>query len=252
MSNVNNTSPFQMNSVQTANVYIADLHKEHDKWHEAEKSASEQLVSLLVKCLRLYELMAGESAEADTLRTDFAAYVKSTKLRFNSATHTVAKIAGVVFNRNDDKYNRRHASHYGSVLRRAISESISSDKLSTYIASNGGVTKIAAGNSTQAVSTEDRATAAWTTLKASNVITVAGNSFAKDIDAANVGQRVVLLATQRANATFDVHAVVQNSSLVDAAFASKHEELKKAASNTNTTSSDLDTARARVVANAKS
>ena len=251
MSTINNNSPFQMNSIQTAKQYIADLHKDHDAWNNAQKTANDVLTDLLVKCLRLYELMLGDSAESDQLRNDFSAYVKSTKLRFNGATHTIAKIAGIVFNLDDDKYNRRHASHYGRALQNALSAGIASTQLKAYIAQRGGVTKLAAGDSRPSLSTEDRAETAWGTLKTSSLANVSGASFAKVIDGANVGQRVLLLATQRANATFEIHAVVQNSSLVDAAYASKFDELQKAASNTNAASPDIDAARANLVAAVK-
>lgn len=249
MTTINKNSPFQSNAIQTATLYIADLHTDHEAWRNAERKANDVLTDLLVKCLHLYELMSGASAEAETLRCDFAAYIKNSKLRFNGETHTVQKIAGVVFNINDDKYNRRHASHYGRVLRNAHDAGIVSSGLKAYIVQNGGVTKLATSNSSSPASTADRAEAAWTALKSSTLANVSGTSFAKAIDAANVGQRVLLLATQRANATFDVHAVVQSTSLVDSAYASKLDALKPAA-NQNT-AAELDTARAKIVANTK-
>jgi len=240
-----------MNSVQTAKQYITELHRDHDQWRATEQSANKKLVGVLVKCLHLYELMSGEGEEATQLRSDFAEHVKSTGLRFIGETHTVSKIAGVVFNRDNDKYNRRHASHYGQVLIKAQRSGVTHDKLAAFVERNGGVTKLAqkgptSGGSTTAAKAEE----VWTSLQDNKLALVDAKAFRPMVDAANVGQRVLLLATQQARGTFEVLGLVQKSSVVDAAFATKHGELTSGDKDVSPTEEDPDAIREEIVAEA--
>jgi len=247
----NNTSPFQMNSVQTAKQYITELHKDHDQWRAAENSASDKLVAVLVKCLHLHELMSGESDEAAQLRNDFGEYVKATKLRFNGETHTLAKIAGVVFNRNNADYNRRHASHYGKALLNAQQKGITHDKLAAFVAKKGGVTKLAQKTPTSAVPTiADKAETVWASLRHNKLAHVSDEALRAIVDGANVGQRVLLLATQQARGTFEVLGLVQKSSVVDAAFATKHGDLTTKGEDTSGVVDDPDALREEITAEA--
>lgn len=238
-----NTSPFQMNSVQAAKQYITELHKDHDAWRDAERSAATALVAVLVKCLHLYELMSGEGDEATQLRTDFAAYVKSTKLRFNGETHTIAKIAGVVFNRKNEDYNRRHASHYGRALLKAQRSGITHDKLAAFVEKSGGVTKLAQNGPTSEPTTSVKAEEVWTSLRDNKLALVDDEVFRTMVDAANVGQRVLLLATQQAKGTFEILGLVQKTSVVDAAFATKHGEVNAENQDTSGAEDDPDAIR---------
>lgn len=247
----NNTSPFQMNSVQTAKQYITELHTDHDQWRAAEKSASDKLVAVLVKCLHLYELMSGESEEAAQLRSDFAEYVKTSKLRFNGETHTLAKIAGVVFNRNNEEYNRRHASHYGKALLNAQQKGITHDKLAAFVAKYGGVTKLAQKKPTSAAPTiADKAEQVWASLRHNTLALVSDEVLRVMVDGANVGQRVLLLATQQAKGCFEVLGVVQKTNIVDAAFAAKHGDLTAKGQGTNWVVDNPDAIREEITAEA--
>lgn len=246
----NKTSPFQMNSVQKAKHYITELHQDHDAWRGAEQSATAALVAVLVKCLHLYELMSGEGEEATQLRTDFAEYVKTTKLRFNGETHTLAKIAGVVFNRKNEDYNRRHASHYGRALLKAQRSGITHDKLAAFVEKSGGVTKLAQNVPTAGPTIEVKAEEVWKSLRDNKLALVDAEEFRTMVDASNVGQRVLLLATQQAKGTFEVLGLVQKSSVVDAAFATKHGELNAQNRNTSGIEDDPDAIREEMTAEA--
>ena len=246
----NTTSPFQMNSVQTAKQYITELHKDHDQWRAAEQSATEKLVGVLVKCLHLYELMSGDGEEATQLRSDFAEYVKSTKLRFNGETHTVAKIAGVVFNRKNEDYNRRHASHYGRALLKAQRSGVTHDKLAASVEKNGGVTKLAQNPTKVGPTVSDKADEVWASLRDNKLAVVDADEFRIMVDAANVGQRVLLLATQQAKGTFEILGLVQKTSVVDAAFATKHGELNSGDKDASPTEDDPDDLRQEMAAEA--
>jgi hypothetical protein len=70
------------------------------------------------------------------------------------------------------------------------------------------------------------------------------------VDAANVGQRVLLLATQQAKGTFEILGLVQKTSVVDAAFATKHGELNSGDKDASPTEDDPDDLRQEMAAEA--
>jgi hypothetical protein len=162
----------------------------------------------------------------------------------------VAKIAGVVFNRKNEDYNRRHASHYGRALLKAQRSGVTHDKLAAFVEKNGGVTKLAQNPTKVGPTVSDKADEVWASLRDNKLAVVDADEFRIMVDAANVGQRVLLLATQQAKGTFEILGLVQKTSVVDAAFATKHGELNSGDKDASPTEDDPDDLRQEMAAEA--
>ena len=211
--------------------YLDALKQAHQEWEAGLlRSSNEGLYALLAKCLRVYEIMSEDSPRGTKLREEFDAYIKAAKLKFSGDTHTANKIARIVFDTD-----RKRASAYGVVLRLAIAEGKTHADLPAFIRNAGGIEKLrltqtANGNS-QRESTEDKAARVWETVKATALATAAGKGLKEGSDHANIGKRVVLLATQQANGDYTVHAVIKADGVVNTAFAAHGSALANTAKN---------------------
>jgi len=199
--------------------YLDGLKQARQDWESGLlHSSNEGLYALLAKCLRVYEIMSEDTDEGARLREEFAEYVKAAKLKFSGDTHTVNKIARIVFDTD-----RKRASAYGVVLRAAIAEGKTYKELAAFIRNAGGIEKVrlsqTANGSKQRESTEAKATRVWAAIKDTELASAAGKGLKETSDHAAIGQRVVLLATQQANGEYTVHAVVRADSVVNSAFA---------------------------------
>ncbi len=232
----------------TATDYIDALVQARKDWEDTLLHASNQgLYGLLAKCMRVYNIMTQADEQGAKLRDDFDAYIKNAKLKFDGATHTVVKIARVVFD-ND----RKKASAYGYALRAAVRDGIAPEALAAYITNKGGVEKLRmTDEAVQHETMQDKAIRAWSSLQRTRLAVAQGTELSKACDMANIGKRVVLLATQLANGEFAVHAVVQADSVVNHAYAAQAPEMAKAQANTQDAAvakqNDLAKARAEAV-----
>lgn len=206
--------------------YLSALTQEYDDWKQTLlRRSNDGLYDVLAKCLRVYEIMSEDGDNGERLRRELAEYIKSSKLKFNGDTHTVVKIARIVFAADSKK-----ASAYGMVLRAAIERGIGHTGLADFIRAEGGIESIRlqrTGGERETV--EDRAERAYASVKGQALAIATGTALKVRSDMGKAGSRVVLLATLSANGECTVHAVVQADSAVNAAFAAHAAEIKKAA-----------------------
>jgi hypothetical protein len=211
----------------TAADYLKTLILFRKTWENGSlQKSNEELYALLGRCLRVYELMAQDTEEGATLRKGLEDYVKQANMKFDGNTHTVTKIVRVVFD-ND----RRRYSQYGLVLLAALRKGVQHGQLAEFIRAEGGIDKVRAAGAHKGEKMEDKAKKVWAAVKAKALATVSNEELARASDLANIGKRVVLLATQRANGVYEIHAVVKDANAVDAAYASQLATVAKAAAN---------------------
>ena len=209
----------------TADELIDILITERARWEQNEhRQSTEILYALLAKCVRLYSLMCDSNEEGNKLREEFDNYIKTQKLKFGGDTHSLVKIARVVFG-ND----RRSASAYGRVMEIAVCDGVTFDILPAYIRENGGIEAIR--KSTKVLGSRESADAkaekVWGAIKTRCLAVAESEELTKAVDQAKIGVRVVLLATQQVGGKFEIHAVVRANNVVNTAFGSMSATIAK-------------------------
>jgi hypothetical protein len=202
----------------SADAMVDVLRQERENWESTQlKASNEALYEVLAKCLRFYYLMAENTAGGTTLRTEFEAVLTAKKLKFASTTHTVVKIIRVVFDTDV-----KRASAFGTALRMAIENSIRPKDFAAFVRQNGGIEALRKQDTAAATEkASDKAERAWTALNGRVLATVASDALKKVTDLAKIGHRVVLLATHRADGTYEIHEVITAASVVNAAYAAQ-------------------------------
>lgn len=196
---------------------IETLRERRDTWTNGSlRAANEELYKLLSDCFGFYELLIEQTDRGEALRGNFSRYLKACGLRFDGATHTLVKIARVVFDTDP-----KRASAYGLVMRRAQQDGCTSGTLATYIRDKGGIEQIRLGNggNAQRPSQEERGNQAYDEIKSTVLARVNTEALAQACDQGKAGEKVVLVATQEAGGKFVIHGLVTANSVVNAAFA---------------------------------
>jgi hypothetical protein len=235
--------------VPTMADYITVLHEKRKVWEEGSLRASHnELYGLLGNTLLIYEKMVPDTPAANQLRYEFDACIKEANLKFSGETHTVVKLARVVFNTD-----AKQGSAYGQVLRIALNNGVTSKDLPDFIRNAGGIEALrTAAAKKDRASTEEKASQVWQAVQGRVLAKISSDGLSAVADHGHVGKPVVLVATQRASGIFEVHGIVKASGIVNAAYAAITVDAKGTAStptlaaNTNTAverAFDLDTAR---------
>ena len=202
----------------TISDYLETLVDERKTWEaECHRATHAGLYALLARVLRVYEKMTEDGTEGLELRYQFGSVLKNLKLKFNGDTHTVVKLCRLVF--SDD---RRMASAYGIVLRAALDAGKTHSDVAAWIAAAGGVEALRKKSSTGGnvrETAEEKAARAQEKFKDTELALVVSDKLRAMTDRAAVGKRVLLLATQMADGSYKVHAIVRKDSVVNSALA---------------------------------
>lgn len=224
-------APVQKSELENVRVdgadYLKHLITDRENWEGNEKRRStDVLYDLLAKCVRLHGMMCEATVEGERIRDDVELYIKNAKLKFDGATHSLVKIARVVF-AND----RRSASAYGLAMQIAVSAGIIADQLPDYLRDNGGIEAIrkSAKKPGSGESSEMKAEKVWAQIKTRCLAVAESDELSKNVDLAKVGVRVVLLATQQVGGKFEIHEVVRANGIVNSAFGSMSADIAKIA-----------------------
>jgi hypothetical protein len=214
------------NPVLTSNSlhFIEQLKIEQEAWAlGAYTNSNNLLYEILAKCYAKYEVMCLGTAEANALHTQLNDYITMYGVAVNKKSHTLHKIVKCVFGAD-----RRRVSAYSIVLRTAAFKKISSSNIADFITCNGGVEEIRLSKNGNALSAKQKAEAAKTTVTTVELAQVSNEAISQKVDAANVGQQVVFIATQQANGAFVINAVIEGDTAVNAALAAYYSAHKKA------------------------
>jgi len=193
------------------------------------RTSNEMLYGILQKCLAINAAMLGNDAVAKQHRAALNEFIAVNGYRFTGATPTITKVVKCVFG-----VDRRRVSAYSIVLREAIKQNVQGIALPAWIESNGGVEQIRLSKSGNAVSAKQKLEAAKSVIEAADVLAVAaGAALGMQASAEFAGQDCVLLATQQADGSFAVRAVLRNASAVNAALVAYYGQSKTVVQNDN-------------------
>lgn len=233
---------FQHDSLQLGSAnnlsFIEQLIIEQEVWSDtAYKTSNDMLYALLAKCYAKYEEMCADNDTAKKLRSELNDYIQLHSIAVNKTSHTLIKIVKCVFGTN-----KRRVSAYSIVLRTALFNKIKSTELADFIRNNGGVEEIRLAKNGNVLSPKQKAEAAKTAVVSAALAEFTSEDIAKQLDAANIGEQIVFVATQQADGKFVVNAVSTSATAVNAALAAYYSANKASINNQqdqkNTTTAD--------------
>lgn len=205
---------------------VAD--REH--WQDtAYKTSNEMLYSILQRCYAYYKKMELETAAGKAARDGLTMYIKSHGVIVTKSAHSMSRIVACVFG------NGKRVSAYSIALRSALQRKIAVADLATFLADEGGVEELRLAKSPTALSVTQKAEKATTWANEVELATVSSDQLSQTLDAGKADTQHVLLATQCADGSFKVHAVISNSGVVNAALAAFYSANKKAREAANAT-----------------
>lgn len=195
--------------------FIEQLIVEQEVWSDtAFKTSNDMLYNLLAKCYAKYEEMCAENELGKKLRTELNDYIQLHNIGVNKKSHTLIKIVKCVFGAD-----RRRVSAYSIVLRTALFQKKTSADIADFIRNNGGVEEIRLAKNGTVLTVKQKAEVAGVTVKSASLAEFESEAIAQQLDAANVGQQIVFVATQLANGKFVVNAVSNSATAVNATLA---------------------------------
>lgn len=215
--------------------FIELLIVEQEVWADtAFKSSNDMLYALLAKCYAKYEDMCADNDTGKKLRTELNDYIKMHNIGVNKNSHTLIKIVKCVFGTN-----KRRVSAYSIVLRTALVNKVKSTDLADFIRNNGGVEEVRLAKNGNALTAKQKAEVAKTAITHAALAEFKSEEIAKQLDAANIGEQIVFVATQQADGKFVVNAVSNNTTAVNAALAAYYSANK---ADINTKKTEQETA----------
>jgi len=230
--------------------FVDDLKTRREAWEGSIYKQSTDILyeQLLTPAYSKYVEMTKNDTNALIVRKELEDFININNLSFKASTHTLVKLVRCIFGDVD----RRRVSTYGVTLRAAFAAKKDPKDLADFIRKNGGVQEIKLSNK-KAMSAKDKAEVLGKILDQEVLAEVHSEAIFKEVDAAAAGQRVVFVATQKANGNFTINLVTSSTTAVNhaiaACFASKQALLvKKAAEELQkTTDTNLKTAISKAV-----
>jgi hypothetical protein len=208
--------------------FLTTLVNEREQWQQnAYTKSNDELYGLLAKCYASFKEMCEDTDDAEVMRKQFDAYVESKGIVFKKSTHKLVKIVKCVFGETD----KRRISTYGIVLRTALAKNLAASDVANFIKQSGGVQEIKLAR-TNALTTKAKAEIAQQTVGMHVLGELSNSDVANEMDASEIGQLVVFVATQKANGTFVINAATNSATAVNVALAAYYSKNKKAVANT--------------------
>jgi len=217
--------------------FVSALVNARKQWQQnAYTKSNNELYKLLADCYAQYLAMCADNAKAKDVREQLDAYITSNKLVFKKGTHNLVKIVKCVFGDN-----KRRVSAYSIVLRTALFHKVKSTELADFIRNNGGVEEIRLAKNGNVLSAKQKAEVAKSAVVTTTLAEFTSEAIAQQLDAANIGEQIVFVATQQADGKFVVNAVSNSTTAVNAALAAYYSANK---ANINNKQDEQDTTTA--------
>lgn len=216
---------------------LKNLVSQREKWETTVyRKSNQMLYGILQDSAALNHAMIGNEKEAKERRAALNDFIEQKGYRFTESTPVITKVVKCVFG-----VDRRRVSAYSLVLREAIKQSVLLKDLPKWIEENGGIEQIRLSKAPNAKTPKQKAQAAQKAMAKAEVICVAkSRALSKLAEVDFEGKDCVLLATQQADGSFAIRAVVRSKGAVNAALVSY---------GTQTKAADIDSAKKQKAAN---
>lgn len=195
---------------------LVKLECQRIEWEEGVYRTSNQaLYAILSQCLQYGADMP--TTEANKARSDaLNEFYNRRGYRIKKETPLMTRIVRAVFGDID----RRRISTYSLVLRQAKKEAVSPDAFANWVEERGGVQEVRLARSSTFVSPKAKVATAQSSFKQMDKLAmVKTEQLSKLANPDLIGEDCLLVATQEADGSFTVRALVTANSAVNAAFA---------------------------------
>lgn len=199
---------------------LSTLESRRTQWEENSYRQSNQgLYKLLAECL----MFCGDISNANSKNRMLAlkSFYKDKGYNFNKEASLAKKVVGAVFG----EIERRRIGTYAVVIDAATTAKVQPVDLPKWIESNGGIQAIRLSKSSSYVSPTNKCEYVSDNF---DVLPSLGNfkssKLSAQTDSNKNGKNCVLLATQKADGSFEIRHLVYNSSALKAAQVSIYKE----------------------------
>jgi len=220
---VQNDKPTTAAPTESAVAVLAVLEQQRISWEEgAYRTSNQALYAILSQCLQFGDEL--NTTEANKIRREaLQAFYQQRGYRWKKETPLFTKIVRAVFGDID----RRRISTYSLVMRQAKKEAVLPSKFADWVERNGGVQEVRLAQSETFVSPKAKAQTAQGRFEQMNKLAVVKTEeLSKLINPDHIGETCLLLATQEADSSFTIRALVNASGAVNAAFAAVYQAEK--------------------------
>lgn len=202
---------------------IVELEQQRIEWEEGVYRTSNQaLYAILSQCLQNGADLPTTEANKER-REALDAFYKQRGYRIKKETPLMTRIVRAVFGDID----RRRISTYSLVLRQAKKEAVSPDAFADWVEECGGIQEIRLARSSTFVSPKAKAQTAQSSFKQMDKLAVVKtDELSKLANPDLIGEHCLLVATQEADGSFTVRALVTANSAVNAAFTAIYQAEK--------------------------
>ena len=197
---------------------LTELEQQRISWEEGVyRTSNQMLYSILSQCLQFGGNLDTTEAHK-TRRSALKSFYEQRGYRWKEDTPLMTKIVRAVF--GDRDLDRRRISTYSVVLRQASKEGVLPTRFAEWVDQNGGVQAIKLLQSSTFVTPKAKAERAQGSFEQMDKLAVVKtDELSKLADPDNIGENCLLVATQEADGTFTVRALVTANAAVNAAFA---------------------------------
>jgi len=196
---------------------LETLEQQRKNWEVgAYRTSNQMLYAILSQCLQFGGNL--DTTEANKVRREaLEAFYKQRSYRWKKDTPLMTKVVRAVFGDID----RRRLSTYSLVLRRAKLVGVLPSRFADWVESENGIQEIRLGNSATFISPKTKAATAQQRFEQMDKLAVVKTEQLSQLaNPDSIGEQCLLVATQEADGSFTVRAVVKANSAVSAAFAS--------------------------------
>lgn len=197
-------------SANPAGNFLVQLESRRVAWEAgAYRKSNQELYALLADCLQYSSPLM--TAEANKARKDILEkFYKERGYRLKSDTPVATLVVRAVFGNAD----RRRISTYSLVVRKAKKDGVLPNQLAQWIEDNGGIQEIKMGHSGTYVSPTQKAEIAkGHVADLKTLAVVKSEELSQQADPEHMGEDCVLLATQQADGSFIVKALLRGTSI---------------------------------------
>ena len=195
---------------------LVELEQQRIEWEEGVYRTSNQaLYAILSECLQYGADLPTTEANKER-RAALDMFYKQRGYRIKKETPLMTRIVRAVFGDID----RRRISTYSLVLRQAKKEAVLTEAFADWVEQRGGVQEVRLARSDTFVSPKAKAQSAQERFEQMEKLAVVKTEQLTQLTNPDlIGENCLLVATQQADGSFTVRALVSASSAVNAAFA---------------------------------
>ncbi len=216
-----------LNNKSTASVsdqvfqILESVANERVQWEDnAYRASNQALYAILQKCYALDWEISNTKTGVKAMREGINAYASKLGFKFKDSTPVINRIVQCVFG----NVHKTRISTYSLVLREAKKANVGISDIPSFIENAGGIQEIRTSKSPSFKTTKQKVEIASANVFTEVLAVVNSPELVKLADSNYAETECVLLATQQADGTFVINAVVRGKAALNAALTTYYSE----------------------------